>query len=764
MLNHFICATEERGTLDNPVSAPLFRKSFSIEKIPGSAFLRICGLGLYRVFINGIDITKGEFAPYISNTDHLVYIDEYDVAAYLQLGSNVLGVILGNGMQNALGAFTWDLDKASFQSAPKLAFEITIEYSDGARTVICSDETVLTAQSAILFNDLWCGEYYDARRAIGWPSSQFWMEDSGWKPALRTLIPKGEQRISKAMPIRVHETRKPVHVTPVHDGFLYDFGINDAGTFVLKIKNSTPGQSITLTLGEYWNGQCFNNKKLLFVPEALGQVDRYICRGDEEEVWSPMFVYHGYRYILVQGITEEQAAEDLLTYKVMHADMKERGQFHCSDPVLEQVHEITRRSLMCNFYFYPTDCPQREKHGWTDAGQWGESVMMNWGAESSYREWMANISKAQDASGMLPAIVPTGGWGMNLGGPYWDSVIVNLPWLIWKYRGDLDCFKENREAVWKHIRYLAGVRDGNGLISYGIGDWCPVGKLEPRDFKAPIVVTDTAIAFDICNKAAAMFSAVDDMTGYSEAKKLANELRAAARKHLVDWDSLMVAGNCQTSQAVFLYYRIFDCEEWPMAAKVLVDIVKKNNDFMDIGCIGGRVLFRILSEAGETALAYRMITRPEFPSFGNWLLRGATTLWEDFQQREEDVCSRNHPMWADISCWMYQWVAGLQINPELTDCNEAVIRPGFESGIQHASAWHDTPDGSVGVNWCQTERERLITIAVTGKCTVWLSLNEPGWERIPISNSGILCSNIPDRFEMNGILYSLSVENTRIYA
>ena len=121
-------------------------------------------------------------------------------------------------------------------------------------------------------------------------------------------------------------------------------------------------------------------------------------------------------------------------------------------------------------------------------------------------------------------------------------------------------------------------------------------------------------------------------------------------------------------------------------------------------------------------------------------------------------------MWADISCWMYQWIAGIQVNPDLHDCNEAVIRPGFESGVQHASAWHDTPDGSVGVNWCQTEQQRSITIVVTGKCTVWLSLNEPGWERIPISNSGVLCSNIPEVFETNGILYSLSVKNARIDA
>lgn len=756
MLNCFICATKERGTLTAPVPAPLFRREFHIDKALEVASLRICGLGLYRLFINGRDITKGSFAPYISNTDDVVYVDEYTLTEYLRPGNNALCVILGNGMQNALGGFTWELDTASFQSVPKLAFELTLHYQDQGCDVIRSDNQVLTAPSAITFNDWWCGEYYDAGKAFDWLDSSPQESDPRWHPALLTETPRGQQRISGASPIRIHESRKPLQITPVEDGYLYDFGINDAGSFELNMRKPSKGQIITLTMGEYWDGTRFNNKKLFFVPEELAQVDRYICRGDDQEIWSPMFVYHGYRYILVQGITPEQATTELLQYHVIHADLAERGQFHCSDPVLEQINEITRRSLLCNFYFYPTDCPQREKHGWTDAGQWAEAVMLNWDPKNSYTEWLTNVRASQNQTGMLPGIVPTGGWGMNLGGPYWDAVIVNLPWLIWKYQGDLDCFEENAEAILRYLRYLARIRDERGLISFGIGDWCPVGKIEPREFKAPIVVTDTAISYDICHKAAAMFASVGNTVASQEASKLADDLRLALREHLIDWDTLTVAGNCQTSQAIFLYFHIFDPAEWKVAAKVLVDIVHRDGDFMDIGCIGGRVLFRVLSEAGESALAYRMITRPEFPSYGNWLTRGATTLWEDFQVREEDVCSRNHPMWGDISSWMYQWVAGLQINPELRNYNEAVIHPGFATGISHAEAYHNTPAGRIGVSWSQVGHERSIRISVAGECTVWLHLDEEGWENLPITTAGN-CHDVPMDFEINGIHYTLSV-------
>lgn len=759
MLNRFICATHERGTLAQPVPAPLFRKEFRIDKLLKRASLRICGLGLYRLYLNGQDITKGAFAPYISNTDDLVYVDEYVLTEHLRPGDNALCVILGNGLQNALGAFTWELDTASFQSAPKMAFEMILEYEDNTQAALYSDESVLTAPSPILFNDLWCGEYYDARQAFDWLSPQPQCDNPRWCHALPTETPRGEQRVSRALPIRVHQTRKPAAILPVENGFLYDFGINDAGIFTLNIKDTVPGQTVTLTLGEYWDGQQFNNKKLFFVPEALAQVDRYICRGDAEEIWNPVFVYHGYRYILVQGITAQQATDTLLTYQVMHADLQERGQFHCSDPILEQVQEITRRSLLCNFFFYPTDCPHREKHGWTDAGQWAEAVIQNWAPEDSYREWLVNIRASQDKTGMLPGIVPTGGWGMNLGGPYWDAVIINLPWLMWKYRGELSCFRENAEAVIRYIRYLSGIRDERGLISFGIGDWCPVGKLEPRDFKAPIVVTDTAISYDICRKAAKLFALIGDDASHQEALALETALRSAMRKHLVNWNTMTVDGNCQTSQAIFLYYHIFENTEWAAAVKVLTDIIHRDGDFMDIGCIGGRILFHVLSEAGETAFAYQMITRPEFPSFRNWLDRGATTLWEDFQEKEEDVCSRNHPMWGDISNWMYQWVAGLQINPRLRACNEAVIRPGFSTGIRQAEAWHNTPAGRIGVQWSQEDNERTLQISVKGKNTIWLTLDEAGLVNYPITCAGSLCNPLPEPLQVNGINYTIRIRN-----
>lgn len=725
MLNHFICADRERGTLETPCPAPLFRKEFQTHKKLQSAVLYFCGLGFYKLYLDGKDITKGALAPYISNTDDVVYVDEYDLSECLPVGEHVLAAILGNGMQNALGGAIWELDRASFQSQPKLAFLLRLTYEDGEVQMIRSDEAVRTCPSALLFNDFWCGERYDARREIpNWNTVRKPDNIAHWKPAMYAAPPRGEQRTSKAVAVRIIETLKPTAVTAVEAGYLYDFGRNDAGICRLKIRNSTPGQKIRLIHGEYWTGEKLNNKKILFVPEDLGQVDEYICKGAPEESWQPQFTYYGFQYVLVEGLRPDQANPDLLTYLVMHADLKTRGQFHCSDEILNRLQEMTLRSDLSNFFFFPTDCPHRERHGWTDANQVGELTMLNFAPEDSYQEWLVNIRKAQDRSGMLPAIVPMGGWGMGLGGPYWDAVCVELPWLIWKYRGSLDCFRENKDMILRYIRFLDQSRDGRGLIERGIGDWCPVGKKEPRDFQSPIAVTDTTLVYQLCRRAADLFAAAGEEDICCYLRRLGAELRAAAREHLLNPQTMTVAGRCQTSQACFLYYGLFEPSEEQRAAAVLVELIHENHDFMDVGSNGARVLFHTLSRFGYGALARKMITRPEFPSYGNLVQRGATTLWEDFHENELDVSSRNHVMWGCISDWMFLWVAGLQINPTGWDIHEICFRPGFSTGLQDARAWHKMPYGKISISWKQKQQEKSIRLEIPQYTTAWLELDD----------------------------------------
>ena len=205
----FICAGYDYTTYTSHVPAPYFRKTFEIDGEVKKSVITLTGLGFYEFYVNGQRLTKGILAPYISNPDDLVYYDEYDITECLVPGKNVLGIMLGNGMQNAPGGQIWDFDIAAFRGAPRTAFCVSTEYIDGGIDIFEADSSVKTASSPVIFDDLRCGCYYDARLEIpGWSEPDF--DDSAWKNALPAETPRGEKRLCEAEPIAPVREIKPV--------------------------------------------------------------------------------------------------------------------------------------------------------------------------------------------------------------------------------------------------------------------------------------------------------------------------------------------------------------------------------------------------------------------------------------------------------------------------------------------------------------------------------------------------------------------------
>lgn len=250
------------------------------------------------------------------------------------------------------------------RSAPKLALHAEITFSGGEKLRFEADETFKTHDSPILFDDERMGEIYDANKEIpDWCAPNF--DDSGWKPAVKAAAPKGAAVTPIAEPIVKTGEMPPVAILPSGDGFIYDFGVNSAGLCRLKIKGGK-GQRVDMYFGEVLkDGILFQENIVCDKNVRYSQHDAYICRGGGTEVFVPRFTYHGFRYVYVTGITKEQACADLLTYLVFNSDLKEVGGFDCSDAVANKLQEITRRSTLSNMYYFPTDCPHREKNGWT---------------------------------------------------------------------------------------------------------------------------------------------------------------------------------------------------------------------------------------------------------------------------------------------------------------------------------------------------------------------------------------------------------------
>lgn len=716
--NRFVRATDKVCTFQEHVNAPCFRKSFRLDGAVERAEMTICGLGFYELYINGKNITKGPLAPYISNPDDVLYYDRYDATPYLQEGENVIGVVLGNGFFNPFGGAIWDFEKAVWIGP--LRFALWFETECGGKTVTFeADDGFKAHDSAILFDEYRMGTHYDARLEMpGWSAPGF--DDSEWTSALHAGQPRGEAVLCPSDPIVVTGERNPVSITKCSRGYIYDFGANLAGVCRLTVKGK-PGQKISLWHSELLKDGELDISSIIFDRPGFrdyyfeyAQKDVYICKGEGEECFVPPFTYHGFRYVLVEGIDEAQATESLLTYLVMNSDLKERGGFSCSDETVNLLQLFTRRSDLANFYYFPTDCPHREKNGWTgDASMSAEHMLLNLHAENSLREWMRNVRKAQRIDGALPGIVPTSGWGFAWGnGPAWDSVCVNIPYYVYKYTGDDAILYENADMIFRYLNYITTRMDERGLIAIGLGDWLqPVKQEDELELSSPLEFTDSAIVLDMCRKAAMIFDKTGRKLQQEFAEKLHAQLLASIRTHLIDTESMLAIGNCQTSQTLAIEFDIFTEEEKPKAYENLLKIIHDGGDFMDVGMIGARYLFHVLAKGGDADLALKMITRPEWPSYGDWIARGATALWEDFFRPEGKQNSKNHHFFGDISAWFIRYIAGLKPNPSTCNADEVEISPCFVTALEHAEAHFDAPKGRMEVCW-KRESDKIVLSVV----------------------------------------------------
>lgn len=708
----YIRATTAYNTFENHVPAYCFRREVTVSE-ETSATLKVAVCGIYELYLNGRRLTRGLLSPYLSNPEDLVYYDEYEIT--LQKGANAVGLIQGNGFVNNPGGYIWDFDKASFRSSPKMSLEVV--GADG--TVLMEGDTSFkVAPSPFLWDDYRFGECYDGRREAeleGWTLPGF--DDGEWAFALPAETPEGELRVADIAPITVEREISPVDIFPCGDGFIYDFGENNAGVCRLTVKGRA-GQRIEMRFAEALKDGDIRLDNVWFVREhwerdkEIVHLDTYICNGDGVETYTPAFVYHGFRYIRVDGITAEQATPDLLTYLVMHTEMQDLGGFTCSDPVANRIQEITRRSILSNFHHFPTDCPHREKNGWTaDAALSCEAALINFNPERNYREWMRNIRKAQSDVGSLPGIVPTGGWGFAWGnGPAWDCVLVYLPYFTYLWRGDTAMAAESVEAFMAYLKYLRTRVDEKGLLHIGLGDWCHTEVKKPQ---APLAVTDSIVSMDIANKMAVLLEVVGKTAEAEYARSQAGLYREAIRAHLVNFDTMLMVGECQTSQAMALYYGVFNEDEKQAAFGQLLALIAECDDRMDLGVLGGRVLLHLLAEYGHADLAWKMAVEQGHPSYGDLARRGATTLWESFYPAwaHWGPPSLNHHFWGDISAWFIKAVAGISVAPaggELV-CE---IKPSFVAALEDASAYHVTPVGKITSAWKREGDEITLTVEI----------------------------------------------------
>ncbi|HBQ63676.1 MAG TPA: hypothetical protein DD727_01860, partial [Clostridiales bacterium] len=410
-----------------------------------------------------------------------------------------------------------------------------------------------------------------------------------------------------------------------------------------------------------------------------------------------------------------------LSIRVVHTDLDRRGGFECSDPVLNAIQRNAEWSTLTNYHGIPTDCPHREKNGWTgDAQLSAEQVLLNFAPMTAYIKWMQDFVDIQRPSGQLPGIIPTGGWGFNWGsGPAWDSAIVLIPWYIYVYCGDTGILERMYEPIRKYVDYMTSMSSGH-IVDFGLGDWCPPEAKKVGN--CPTVVTDTAYYYTD----ARILSRIGEILGKSEEaaryRELATNIRNAFRERFLARENGqltgMTAGNSQTALSCALFQGMAEPEEAEVLAGFLVQEVERCGYHIDSGILGAKYVMHALTEAGRTDLAYRNAVNPEYPGWGNWIARGATTLWEDWEGRS----SLNHHMFSDISAWFYKALAGIRPDPDHPGFRHFFVCPGPVEGLTWVKAWHHCGYGRIDCSWQIVDGEFKLTLKVPVGCIATLQL------------------------------------------
>lgn len=739
----FISAGIDSFSLKTTPPAPYIRKAFDLKFQPQNAQIRITTNGFYRLFINGKEITKCALAPYISNLEHFCYYDVYEIGEELHAGRNAIGILLGNGHANPFWHAIGYQDTFPVGTPVKTALELTAT-NETATFFMESDGSFKTHPSPMVWDVYRYGVHYDARLEIdGWNLPDF--DDSGWQNAFEVEAPKGKLLRCEAEPIILREERKPVSIelqedfyylhtsllenaapvfeSYVESGYLYDFGVNTAGVVRLKIKGQR-GQKITMRFGERLYGGNFNMNSVYSLKRGvedyadLLHTDVYILRGGEEEVYVPFFTYHGFRYVLVEGLTPEQARDDLLTYLVMNSDVPRRADFKCSDETFNTLYQMGINSDLSNFWYFPTDCPHREKSGWTnDMSMSSEQFLLSLDCANSLSVWMRGYLAEQHEDGTLTAVIPTAGdYARRWNGVLSDSNLVNVPYYCYQYDGRTDILEQSKEAIQKYLAYSMSVRDSRGLVANSLNDWAQPGR--DIGVESDCAFVDSALLIDMAQKSEKIFRALGDAVWAQRCVDFANELRTAIRSYLIDFQTMGSHDGSQTSQTLALTMGVFTQEEYPEAYKELLKRIAKKRNHVYCGMVGLRYIFHVLCDNGDADLAYTMIARPDAPSYGNMIVRGATALCECMEDNHFNM-SENHHFFGDILNLFVSSYAGLQVNPNVDNVHEVLINPSFASVLDWAEASYTTTYGTVTTKWERAESGYDISVfipkGVTGK-------------------------------------------------
>ncbi|MET6996837.1 alpha-L-rhamnosidase [Chitinophaga defluvii] len=684
----------------NEKKAPYFRKQIRLNKPVKSARAYIAAGGLYELYINGANIGDQRLNPMMTRYDRRTLYLTYDVTPQLRNGDNTIGVLLGNGWYNHQPATEgWYFNAAPWRNRPTYCLNLRVTYEDGTVETISTDKTWKTSFGGLVYSNIYTADHYDARQEQeGWNKNGF--DDAKWKEVVYRSAPSPHIVAQAMQPIRYVETIHPKSVKKINDTvYLFDLGRNIAGVSRITVSGKA-GTTLRLKHTERLdkNGRAdMSNIGLYHHPTDASdpfQVDFFTLSGKGTESFTTLFGYKGFQYVEVSADAPVELNAQSITGYFMHSDVPPVGKISSSNPVLDKIWWANNNSYLSNLYGYPTDCPQREKNGWTgDANIAIETGLYSFDGITVYEKWMADHRDEQLPNGVLPAIIPTSGWGYEwANGPDWTSTIAIIPWNIYLFYGDTKILEDNYDNLRRYVNYIQTISP-DGLTTWGLGDWVPVKSV------ANMELTSSAFYFtdaSILAKIAKVLGREDDYRTY---KALAQKIKAAINKKFLNTTTGIYASGLQTEQSVPLHQGLVPEELKSKVVEQLAKRVAADNYHLDVGILGAKAILNALSENGYADVAYTLAAQETYPSWGWWIVNGATTFYENWKIDAARDISMNHVMFGEVAAWLYKGPGGIKPDPRQPGFRNVLLQPHFVKGLDHFEARHTSPYGEIVSSW-----------------------------------------------------------------
>jgi len=680
----------------------MFRKKFEIDDFK-SAKVYVCGLGYGYYYINGKKITEDLFTAPVSDYNKTLWYNSYDVTEFLQKGENIFTVICGNGFYNEAIKTSWDHYNALWRDNPKFILNLEV---DGETALVSNATWKCTADTPVVFNQLRSGEHFDSR-LYDPKFNQLDFDDSSWGYAIiDNTPPKGSLRECLCEPIRECAEYKTIDIVQTEaKRYVFDIGQNISGYIRLKIKpeNGKSGDKLIIkyseTVNDDYNLQYNGMTSGYFYPESEFMTDKFICNG-EDFIWSPMFVYHGFRYIEITGIKNPDY--DTVTGIFVHQDIKTISDFECSNESLNKLFKIGRMATYSNLFYMPTDCPTREKLGWAnDAQASAEQMLTNFDIVNLFKKWNIDILDSMREDGSVPGIIPTGGWGYQWGnGPVSEGILFEVPYRIYWHTGDKSLLIQSLPYFERYFEFLESRKESDGLIDFGLDDWaCPEATKTPRKLINQVLL----IKFLRIANMAAHFAGDKDLS-----EKYLAEANNAVK---LFFDNYMNSdGTCKINEQTAVAMTILGvCAPSEPLKNQLKNLVENRDFHHNCGMVGLPHLYRALNACGLAEYAYKIITAKGYPSYTRWLDCGATTLWETWQPSN----SKNHHMYSDFMSWIMKTLVGINIVE--AGYEKVEINPEFISELEFCRGHIDSPKGKIEVDWNRIDDKIILEVTVPEK-------------------------------------------------